>query len=113
MKKYLRHLGSTIALMLGILRFLAAFGPSYQPIPSIDGMIKGLMIILGALAYRSAKRRKLGVVKDPQSRIFGELFALALLFALVVLVLHRNDLKAFVVTQPTQALLQIIIIPLW
>jgi len=53
-----RHIGSTIALVLGFL--LLAIGAAK---PS-SLLITGPIIILGALAFCSAKKRMLGEVKD-------------------------------------------------
>ena len=95
-----RHLGSTIALVFGALSLIAGLT---QLNSTLDG---GIYTILGALAYRSAKRRKLGEVKDSTSRKSLEVTAILLILALVLLqreALHQIN------TDPVPFL----VIPLW
>jgi hypothetical protein len=66
----------------------------------------GLVTIVGALAYRSQKRRHLGLRSDSQRRRFVERAALVAVVALVVL---QRDLLRQMVSDPTTNLL----IPLW
>lgn len=74
MKKHLKHLGSTIAIIFGVLTILTGFA---GPIPNAskigDKAITGAIIILGALAYRSAKKRKLGECKNTKKRLSLEI----------------------------------------
>jgi len=95
-----RHIGSTIALVLGFL--LLAIGAAK---PS-SLLITGPIIILGALAFCSAKKRMLGEVKDSLLRRGLEALAIAIIVAAVLL---QNDLKVQIITDPVPNL----IIPLW
>ncbi|MEJ1392118.1 MAG: hypothetical protein RPU34_14720 [Candidatus Sedimenticola sp. (ex Thyasira tokunagai)] len=94
------HIGSTIALAIGILSILT--GLSNSPASVIAGMV----IILGALAYRSAKKRKLGTVRSSLSRRAIELVAILTALAVVLL---QNDLAFLIQSDPVRNL----IIPAW
>lgn len=97
-----KHLGSTIALILGFLLFAGSVANPSNP----SGLIAGPVIILGALAYRSAKKRNLGVVRNTALRKGLELLALIMIAAATLL---QNDLKNLIATDPVPNL----IIPLW
>ena len=97
-----KHIGSTIALILGFLSFAGSVAnPS-----NLSGLIAGPVIILGALAYRSAKKRKLGEVRNTALRKGLELLALIMIAAAILL---QNDLKNLIAADPVPNL----IIPLW
>jgi hypothetical protein len=54
--------GSTAALIIGGLGIIAGISQVASRVPnSGDTTIAGIVIVLGALAYRSLKRRRLGV----------------------------------------------------
>lgn len=95
----LRHLGSTAALALGILAIVGGLASVWRGRGSGAGdlIISGPVIILGALAYRSAKKRWLGQVASTKTRRFGEGIAILLIFALL---LPLENLKTLVATQP-------------
>ena len=97
-----RHIGSTIALILGFLSFASSLANPSNP----SGLVAGPVIILGALAYRSAKKRNLGEVKSTLLRKGFEASALVIIAAAVLL---QNDLKNLIVTDPVST----VIIPLW
>ena len=97
-----RHIGSTIALILGFLSFASSVANPSNP----SGFVAGPVIILGALAYRSAKKRKLGEVNSTLLRKGFEASALVIIAAAVLL---QNDLKNLIVTDPVST----VIIPLW
>ncbi len=78
-----KHLGSTIVLTLGVLSFLSHAGAGNMP-----ASMTGLHMILGALAYRSAKKRKLGEVKSTWIRKILE--GVALVLIVLSIVLHRD-----------------------
>ena len=63
-------------------------------------------MILGAIAYRSAKNRKLGEVKSTATRLILEITMLLLIVLIIVL---QDDLKQLIVTDPIPNAL----IPLW
>lgn len=95
-----KHLGSTVALILGALTFVAGLT---QP-GSL--LIAGPIIIVGALAYRSARKRHLGEVKNSLVRKGLEGAAIVAILAAVLL---QNDLARQIVNDPVPNLL----IPLW
>ena len=95
-----KHIGSTIALILGIISLAAG-------VTQLNSLIvAGPVIILGALAYRSAKKRRLGEVKTTLLRKGLEVSALVII---IVAVLLQRDLKNLIATDPIPNL----IIPLW
>jgi hypothetical protein len=93
----LKHLGSTIALAPGILALVGGFASAYRGPRSGAGdlIVSSPIIILGALAYRSAKKRWLGQVASTTSRRVVEAIAMLLIFALVV---PLNNLKMLIAT---------------
>ena len=95
-----KHIGSTIALVLGVLSLISGLTK-----PSAL-LIAGPIIILGALAYRSAKKRILGEVKDGLLRKGLEVAAILIIVAAVLL---QSDLTNRMMTDPVPNL----IIPLW
>lgn len=97
-----KHISSTIALILGILSFASSLANPSNP----SGLVAGPVIILGALAYRSAKKRILGEVKTTLLRKGLEVSAVVIIAAAV---LFQNDLKNLIATDPVPNL----IIPLW
>jgi hypothetical protein len=96
-----KHIGSTIALILGVLSFASGVNAG-----SPSGLVAGPVIILGALAYRSAKKRKLGEVNNTPLRKGLEVLALIMIAAAILL---QKDLKNLIATDPVPN----IIIPLW
>ncbi len=101
-----RHIGSTIALWFGGLAAVSAFAPGLEPDRVMSQLNAGIFIILGALAYRSAKKRKLHEVLPTLPRRFAEAFALVLIVAAVGL--QKNALF-YIATDPVPYL----VIPLW
>ena len=97
-----KHIGSTIALILGFLSFAGSVANPANP----GGLIAGPVIILGALAYRSAKKRKLGEVHNTALRKGLEISALIIIAAAILL---QKDLKTLIATDPVPNQ----IIPLW
>lgn len=95
-----RFWGSTTALALGVLAVLAGVGR-----PS-STLFLGLVLILAAVAYRSAKRAKLGIVASSNTRSVAE--ALAIIAACALVTLQRNFL-AQAYADPVPNLL----VPLW
>jgi hypothetical protein len=71
------------------------------------GMLIGApIIILGALAYRSAKKRRLGDVKSTPARQILEIAALTLI---VVMILALNNRNYLIATHPVMYF----IVPVW
>lgn len=87
-----RHIGSTIAIGLSVLFLVAGI----TNLPS-GLMLAGEVTLLGALAYRSAKKRRLGEATNSMWRVSLEWGAMLLLIAAVVL---QNDLKTRIVENP-------------
>ena len=80
-----KFLLSALALIVGWLTLLGYCGQIARLIedPTAESSISpllGLQIILGALAYRSAKRTKLGIREESVLRRIGELLALILVW---------------------------------
>jgi hypothetical protein len=97
-RPWYRHMGSTIAIVLGLVYFVGSFSPSN---PSKDGSIAGPVMVLGALAYRSAKRRALGEVPASVARQVIETIVILLIVASVV---FRNDLRTAIAINPAPTL---------
>ena len=97
MKKYL---GSTVVLIFGVLSVVVGLAK-----PS-SVLLGGIIMVLGALAYRSAKRRKLGEVKTSVIRKAVEVIAIVIIIALVLL---QHNAADYIRTDPVPNL----IIPLW
>ena len=80
------HLGSTVAILLGSLVFLGAASRIGNGDPLAAGVLAaGLVLILGALVYRSAKRRRLGEVASTPARWILEGMAIVLMLLSVLL----------------------------
>ena len=96
-----RFLGSTIALLLGILGILSGLGN-----PQLSTSIAGAEMTLGALAYRSAKKRKLGLTRPSSSKRVAEIGAL---IAMIALVLFQTGVVRRMYEDPVPN----VMIPLW
>ncbi len=95
-----KHLGSTLAFCIGVLSIMAGIAK-----PSSTA-IAGVTIVLGAIAYRSAKKRKLGDAKNSKVRLTFEIMCVVLSILIVVL---QNDLKNLIAVDPVPNF----VIPLW
>jgi hypothetical protein len=95
-----KHIGSTVALVLGMLMVVSGLVNPGQILTA------GVITLLGAFAYRSAKKRKLGDVENTKFRKFVEL---ALMFLIILMVTLQNDLKHQIATDPFPTA----VIPLW
>jgi hypothetical protein len=85
-RREVRHLGSTVTLLLGTLAFFGAASRIGNGDPLVAGVLTaGLVLILGALVYRSAKRRRLGEVASTPARWVLEGIAIVLMFLIVLL----------------------------
>ena len=97
-----KHLGSTAAFVLGLLTLSAGVAQ-----PGAGALlVAGPIILVGALAYRSAKKRLLGEVASSLVRRGAETLAILLIIATVLL--QRNAVQQLVL-DPVPNLL----IPLW
>jgi hypothetical protein len=106
-RTWIRHIGSTVALILGVLTFVAGVTALQSAKRDDAGMLIGApIIILGALAYRSAKKRRLGDVKSTPARQILEIAALTLI---VVMILALNNRNYLIATHPVMYF----IVPVW
>ena len=79
-----KFIGSTIILAVDVLMMVGGLtNPS--PTTTLDDSLPGLCIILGVLAYSSAKQRKLKLVKNTTWRKLLEFLAMVLIVVLVLL----------------------------
>ena len=85
-RREVKHLGSTVAFLLGGLAFIGAASRIGNGDPIAPGVAKaGLVLILGALVYRSVKRRRLGEAASTSARRVWEVIAIGLMFLSVLL----------------------------
>jgi hypothetical protein len=96
-----RFISSTVALVLGVV----ALGSGLSS-RDYGTLISGLIIILGSLAYKSRKKRLLGLAPTSRIRVALEIGAL---IAICGLILFQRDLADQLYTEPFQN----IIIPGW
>jgi hypothetical protein len=101
-----RHLGSTVCLILGTISFIAGLLPVPAVMEAEATFVSGAFMILGATAYRSAKKRRLQEVSSTLPRKFVEV---ALLLLVCVLVITQNNLAHQISNHPVSNL----IVPLW
>ena len=101
----IRFLGSTLAIASGILYFVGSIS-RVQEGGDAAGLVAGPMIVLGALAYRSRKRRLLGLRKTTSVRKGLEVLALVSILAALLL---QNDIWLLITTDPVPNL----VVPLW
>ena len=100
-----RFLGSTLAIVVGVLYF-AGGANQVQDGGEAPGLIAGPIVVLGALAYRSRKRRLLSLSKATPVRRGIEVLALALIPAVWLL---QKNILFLIATDPVPYL----VIPLW
>jgi hypothetical protein len=104
-----RHFGSSVSLLLGWISVVGGMSQMAHHSDNPSGstlFIAGVVMILGALAYRSAKKRRLGEVKSTLMRLCFEIGLLVLICAVIGL---QSDLKYLIATDPVPN----VIIPLW
>jgi hypothetical protein len=100
-----KFIGSTIALILGIIFLVSSISQIAIGKARADPLV-GEVMILGSLAYRSLKKRRLGIVKSTYYRKVFETLALILILALVIL---QRDFKMRLINDPLANFL----IPFW
>lgn len=96
----LKHLGSTIAIILGLIMMAAIAAQPQSSLP-----LAGAVTLLGALAYRSCKRRGLSEVPSTALRKGLEIAALV---AAVLLIVLQADLKQRLILDPVPNILPIL-----
>ena len=87
-----RHLGSTLAVVLAGLFFVVGVTN-----PKSGQLLMAFVTLFGALAYRSAKKRHLGEVKNTTTRVVIECVFIALITLAVVM---QNDLRDQIAEHP-------------
>lgn len=105
-QRLLKNLGSSAALFAGCIAILAGLLALAQHAPQLDTLRTGIVMVLGALAYRSAKRRRLGEVKSTRMRIS---FEITLLAAICVTILAQNNVAQRMVINA----LTNVLVPAW
>ena len=108
-----KHFGSALAIGFGISIFLAGLSQPIETVQTgqaLDIQVTGLAILLGGIAYRSAKRRYLGEVISSTTRVLLlEVLPLALIIGSVVFL---HDFKYHLATEPAPIFVRVLsIIP--
>lgn len=101
-----RYWGANVGIVVGCLSIFSAFSPTNSTPGTGNLMVCGLVILLCAIAYKSAKKRKLGIKRNSVPRIILEFVAI---FVSLFLVFWRNDLKLAIASDP----LPVIVLPMW
>lgn len=100
MKLQEKYFGSTVVIVLGVVFFILGLAASAD-IPNIapslrGGALIGLPIIFGALAYKSAKRRKFLIEAPSIVRIIFEIIYLSLaVLPIVYMMVEFMDWRGF------------------
>ena len=86
-----KHFGSMAAIICGFLLFASGVGPNLEEtgLASIGLIMGGISLFFGAIAYRMAKKRKLGVVKSSIVRITIEV--ICIIIAMLILVMASRE----------------------
>ena len=91
-----RFLGSSLALVIGALGILGGLGAATEG-QGISTLWAGTIIVLGALVYRSRKRRILGERESTRLRVCTEYAVLLVILAAWLL---QKDLLYLIATDP-------------
>ncbi|MEO5327492.1 MAG: hypothetical protein H7829_04530 [Magnetococcus sp. THC-1_WYH] len=95
-KKIEKHLGSSFAILFGLLMTIVGITQLN------NNLIAGVTTILGALAFRSAKQRKLKNLSNSRLRKSLELVSIA---SIVLIVTMQNNLKMLIISDPVPVLI--------
>ena len=71
-------IGSTTVMVIGVISFISQI--RHWPNVSDDELLGGITMVLGALAYRLAKQRRLGLAPDTRWKPIVEIVLLLLVF---------------------------------
>ena len=82
-----KHIGSTLIIVLGVLSILAGINQISNHQDG-DSLLLGFVLLLGGLAYRSAKKRYLG---EGRISFSWKIFEAVLLAAMLAAVLLQNN----------------------
>ena len=89
-------LNSDVALIIGVLILLSGIGAMSSGSPSGGGnFVAGLVITIGVLAYKSAKKRKLKLVKDTQLRKGLEIIAIIINYNIITKIINKYNIVNF------------------
>lgn len=100
-----RHIGTTVAIMVGLFSMMAGLNNITTNKPD-SNLLVGIVMVLGGLACRSAKKRYLAEAKNTHLRKIGEAALLVVLLAVVFL---QNNLWVRMAYQP----IPYIVAPAW
>jgi len=100
-----QNIGSTLFVIIGILEFLSGLSQTGLGKNGESPTVTGMTILFGALAFRSAKTRRLRNVPFFSARSIIELSFVAASLASAFL---QNDLKYRVATEPVPFVVSII-----
>ena len=97
-----KHSGSMTAIICGFLLFASGVGPNLEEtgLASPSSIFGGISLMFGAIAYRMAKKRKLGVVKSSFIRITIEVICI-IIAVLIVFSVNRE----FILENPIMAII--------
>jgi hypothetical protein len=101
-----KYVGSKVVIAIGCLLLAASIEQMPKAtnelarLSAFDSSLSGIVMILGACAYSSAKRRRLGEAQGKGLRIFLELFAV---LVIGFLTFGRNDLKMAIIEDPVSS----------
>ena len=82
-----KHSGSMIAIICGIILFMSGVGPNLEEtgIANPGSIFGGISLLFGAIAYRLAKKRKLGVINFSISLLVIEVICIGIVIFLIAM----------------------------
>lgn len=102
--------GSSLAIFLGALYSISglnAMALASKASGNSYAFVTGLVIILGAIAYKSAKKRKLKLKPNSLMRIGLEVVAVILILVPILLLISNNGINKFIAENPFPFLLHL------
>lgn len=93
--------GSTVGIIVGISLLFSGLRGVQEGIYS-ESLTSGVIVILGALAYRSAKKTRLNIV---ESSVIRTSIEVAFIMIVVVSLLLRNEVLKFIAEDPIHLLI--------
>ena len=82
-----KHTGSMTAIICGIILFMSGIGPNLEEtgLANPGSIFGGISLLFGAIAYRLAKKRKLGVINFSISLLVIEVICIGIVFFLIAM----------------------------
>ena len=82
-----KHSGSMTAIICGIILFMSGVGPNLEEtgIANPGSIFGGISLLFGAIAYRLAKKRKLGVINFSISLLVIEVICIGIVIFLIAM----------------------------